>query len=230
MKRALLIPAQDEEESIAKVLKDIPKNFLDYVVVVNNASTDKTAEVAKNLGAIVVNENRKGYGYACLAGIEYIKKNNPPDILIFMDGDYSDYPEDMIALSSKIEEGYDMVLGSRILDDLGKKGLSTTNQFGNKLAAFFLKLLFRANFTDLGPFRAIRFDKLIDLNMVDTNYGWTIEMQIKGIRNKLKMTEIAVRYRHRFAGESKVTGSLKGSILAFLKITYMFLIYFLKIK
>lgn len=231
MKRYVLIPAMNEELSLAKVLQAIPKGYVDKVIVANNGSTDKTKEVAEANGAIVVDEPRRGYGAACLAGLRFIAQGSPPDILVFLDGDFSDYPEDMINLVREIEEnGYDMVLGSRTMIEAGQKGLSGTNQFGNKLAGFFLKLLFRRDFTDLGPFRAIRWDKLQALNMVDTNYGWTIEMQIKAIRLNLAIKEIPVRYRFRFAGESKVTGSLKGSILAFLKITYMFTVYFLRIK
>jgi hypothetical protein len=152
-------------------------------------------------------------------------------VLIFLDGDFSDYPEDMLLLSKEIEDnGFDLVLGSRTLTDDGRKGLSPTNQFGNKLAGFFLQTLFGRKFSDLGPFRAIRYSKLRELTMVDTNYGWTIEMQIKAIRQKLKIKEIPVRYRLRYAGVSKVTGSFKGSVLAFLKITYMFIVYFLRLK
>ena len=230
MKRVVLIPANNEEESLPKVLQAIPKNFIDTIVVVNNNSTDRTAQVAIENGAVVVDEPQMGYGKACLAGIDYIRKNLNPDILIFLDGDYSDYPEDMIKISEKLESGYDMVLGSRTIDGEGLKGLSPVNTFGNRLAGFFLRLLFNENYTDLGPFRAIWFKKLETLNMVDEDFGWTIEMQIKAHRKNYKTTEVPVRYRKRFAGESKVTGSLKGSIKAFLKITYMFIVYFSRIK
>lgn len=231
MSRIVLIPAMNEEESLPHVLRAIPAGFAEAVIVVNNGSTDRTREVALAEGAVVVDEPRRGYGAACLAGLRHIAQTAPPDVLVFLDGDFSDYPEDMTELVREIEEnGYDMVLGSRTMSEEGRKGLSGTNQFGNKLAGFFLRLLFRRNFTDLGPFRAIRWNKLQELGMVDTNYGWTIEMQIKAIRLNLAIKEIPVRYRFRYAGESKVTGSLKGSVLAFLKITYMFTVYFLRIK
>ena len=230
MKRVVLIPANNEEESLPKVLNDIPKSLVEYVVVVNNNSIDNTSQVAQECGAIVIDEPQMGYGKACLTGIEYIKSHLNPDILIFLDGDYSDYPEDMVQIVETLESGYDMVLGSRTIDGEGLKGLSPVNSFGNKLAGFFLKLLFNENYTDLGPFRAIWFDKLLDLNMVDENYGWTIEMQIKAHRKKYRACEVPVRYRKRFAGESKVTGSFKGSVKAFFKITYMFIVYFLRIK
>ena len=231
MKRCILIPVHNEEESLPHVLKDIPQPFIEHIIVVNNGSTDRSAEVAKENAAIVVNEPKLGYGQACLTGISFINKEIKPDILIFLDGDYSDYPEEVFQLCEKIEkEGFDMVLGSRTLNQKGKEGLSSTNIFGNKLAGFFLNLLFGVKFTDLGPFRAIKMDKLNQLGMCDTNFGWTIEMQIKAIRAKLKILEIPIRYRKRYAGVSKVTGSFKGSVKAFLKITYMFFIYSTKIK
>jgi glycosyltransferase involved in cell wall biosynthesis len=231
VKRCILIPVHNEEESLPLVLNDIPKDFIESIVVVNNGSTDNSAKVAKEHGALVVEEPTLGYGQACLAGISYINKELKPDILIFLDGDYSDYPEEVINLCEKIEhEDYDMVLGSRTLNQEGKEGLSSTNVFGNRLAGFFLNLLFGAKFTDLGPFRAIKMNKLNQLGMCDTNFGWTIEMQIKAIRAKYKITEIPIKYRKRYAGVSKVTGSFKGSIKAFLKITYMFFMYFTKIK
>ena len=230
MKRVVLIPANNEEASLPKVLQDIPKGFVEHIVVVNNVSTDNTATVAKENGAIVVDEPQLGYGKACLTGIEYIKTHLKPDIIIFLDGDYSDYPEDMKALSEKLESGYDMVLGSRTISGDGRKGLSPVNTFGNKLAGFFMRLLFGERYTDLGPFRAIWFDKLLNLRMVDENFGWTVEMQIKAHRKNYKTCEIPVRYRKRYAGESKVTGSFKGSVKAFFKITYMFTVYFLRLK
>jgi len=230
MNRVVLIPANNEEESIAKVLNDIPADLINSVVVVDNGSTDKTKYVAEEHGAIVVDEPQLGYGKACLTGLDYIYAKLNPDLIIFLDGDYSDYPEDLRLLVDKIESGYDLVLGSRTISDDGKKGLSPTNIFGNRLAGFFLKLLFGRSFSDLGPFRVILADKLQALDMQDKNYGWTIEMQIKATRKNMKICEVPVRYRKRFAGVSKVTGTFTGSVKAFIKITYMFIVYFLRIK
>lgn len=231
MSRIVLIPAMNEEVSLPKVLAAIPLDFAEAIIVVNNGSTDQTKAVALGAGAIVVDEPRRGYGAACLAGLAYINAHFTPDIIIFLDGDYSDYPEDMLRLVKEIEENnFDLVLGSRTLSEEGRKGLSQTNQFGNKLAGFFLHVLFQRKFSDLGPFRAIRFSELNKLGMIDRNYGWTIEMQIKAIRHQLKIKEIPVRYRLRYAGVSKVTGTFKGSVLAFVKITYMFIVYFLRLK
>ncbi|MCB0278420.1 MAG: glycosyltransferase family 2 protein [Calditrichaeota bacterium] len=230
MNRIVLIPANNEEGSIAKVLNDIPSDLISTVLVVNNGSTDQTKSIAMENGAIVVDEPKLGYGKACLTGLTYIYDELNPDLIIFLDGDYSDYPEDLRLLVEQIDNGYDLVLGSRTVSDDGKKGLSPTNLFGNRLAGFFLKLLFGRSFSDLGPFRAIRADKLTELQMQDENFGWTIEMQIKAIRHSLKISEVPVRYRKRYAGVSKVTGSFSGSVKAFFKISYMFIIYFLRIK
>jgi glycosyltransferase involved in cell wall biosynthesis len=230
-KISVVIPVFNEEGSIGKVLEDIPEGFVNLVVVVDNGSTDGSVRVAKNHGALVLTEKERGYGAACLKGIEYLKKKDPPDILIFLDGDYSDFPEDMLKLIEKIDNGYDFVLGSRVMGaQMNLAKLSKHSILGNKLAALFLKLLFKGNFTDLGPFRAIKFDKLLALNMQDRNFGWTMEMQIKAVKMGINICEVPVRYRARYAGKSKVTGTFKGSILAFLKITYTVLLYFFRIK
>jgi glycosyltransferase involved in cell wall biosynthesis len=230
-KIAVLIPVLNEEGSIAKVLDDIPRSLVDEVVVIDNGSTDQSVEIATEHGAIVLHEAERGYGAVCLNGIAYVKKGLKPDIIVFLDGDYSDFPEDMHGLIAKINEGYDFVLGSRIMGiDVFDAHLSPHSILGNKMAAFFLRILFGGNYTDLGPFRAIRTDKLDLLDMKDRNFGWTMEMQIKAIRKELKTTEMAVRYRKRYAGESKVTGNLWGSVKAFSKITYIVLLYFLRLK
>jgi glycosyltransferase involved in cell wall biosynthesis len=230
-KISVIIPVYNEADSIEKVLKDIPQSLVHEVVIVDNGSSDQSSEIAERCGATVLKEPRKGYGAACLKGIAYLKEKNATDILVFLDGDYSDYPEEMESLINKINEGYDFVLGSRIL---GVKQYNAMLQphsiFGNKVAAFMLTWLFGGNYTDLGPFRAIKFDKLVQLNMSDPNYGWTMEMQIKALRHKLKVVEIAVHYRERYGGISKVTGSLAGSLKALLKITYVVILYFLRIK
>lgn len=231
-KTTLLIPVFNEEGSIEKVLRDIPQNLIDEVIVVDNGSTDKSCEIAKSLGATVLTQPIRGYGAACLKGIDYLKSQSPqPDLLVFLDGDYSDYPEETTNLTEKINEGYDFVLGSRVWGvEYFNAKLSPHSILGNKLAAFFLKYLFGGNYTDLGPFRIIKFDKLLQLEMADMNYGWTMEMQIKALRHKLKICEIPVRYRDRYAGESKVTGTFKGSVKAFIKITIIVVQYFFRFK
>ena len=214
----VIIPAFNEEDSIVKVVQEIPK-YVQEVVVVDNASTDKTATRAKNAGATVLSQPEKGYGNACLKGLEYLgKKETPPDIVVFLDGDYSDYPEDMTALLRPIqEEGLDLVIGARD-KTLREPGSMTPQQvFGNALATTLMRLLYGGRFTDLGPFRAIRYSRLLDLNMQDQTYGWTVEMQLKALRHKLAYTEVPVRYKKRI-GVSKVSGTVKGTIFAGVKI------------
>ncbi len=214
----VIIPAFNEAESIAEVIKEIPDSVSE-IVVVNNNSSDKTVENAKAAGATVLSENRKGYGYACLKGMDYIsKQSKAPDILVFLDGDYSDYPEELDKLTVPIIKGeFDFVIGARV-KRLREEGSMTPQQiFGNWLATFLMKVMFGATFTDLGPFRAIRYDKLLSLNMEDKTYGWTVEMQLKALKKKLAYTEVPVRYKKRI-GVSKVSGTVKGSIFAGIKI------------
>jgi glycosyltransferase involved in cell wall biosynthesis len=230
-KISVVIPVFNESKSIAKVLDAIPTSLIHEVVVVDNGSTDGSDKIAIKHGATVIKELERGYGAACLKGIAYLKDSGSPEILVFLDGDYSDYPEDMIQLIEKIEEGYDFVLGSRILGvETGIAKLSSHSILGNKLAGFFLRWLFGGNYTDLGPFRAIKFNKLLQLKMADRNYGWTMEMQIKAARQNLNTIEIPIRYRERFGGVSKVTGTFKGSVKAFTKITLIVMQYFFRIK
>ena len=180
----VIIPAYNEEKSIGKVIQDIPGDSINHVIVVNNNSTDNTTEVAKNAGAIVLSEDRKGYGWACLKGIEY-SKTLQTDIIVFMDGDYSDYPEEITkVLAPILEKDFDMVIGSRVLGKREKGALTPQQVFGNWLATRLIKLVYKAKFTDLGPFRAIKSDALEALNMTDKTYGWTIEMQIKAVKKK----------------------------------------------
>jgi glycosyltransferase involved in cell wall biosynthesis len=214
----VIIPAYNEADSIAHVIFEIP-SIVSEIIVVNNNSTDKTAENAAKAGATVLTENQKGYGYACLAGINYIKqKSKQPDIIVFVDGDYSDYPEELSKLIAPIiVDNIDLVLGARI-KNLREEGAMTPQQiFGNWLATSLMKLFFKANFTDLGPFRAIKYDTLIALNMIDKTYGWTVEMQLKVLKKKFTYTEVPVRYKKRI-GVSKVSGTVKGSIFAGIKI------------
>ena len=214
----VIIPAYNEADSIASVIGDIPKSVSE-IIVVNNNSTDKTAENATKAGATVLTENQMGYGYACLKGMDYVaKQSKAPDIIVFVDGDYSDYPEELDKLVTPIlNKDVDFVIGARV-KRLREEGSMTPQQiFGNWLATFLMKLFFGATFTDLGPFRAIAYDKLLALNMEDKTYGWTVEMQLKALKKKLAYTEIPVRYKKRI-GVSKVSGTVKGSIFAGIKI------------
>lgn len=217
----VVIPAFNEEMSIAHVVRDIPKAWVDEVVVVNNASTDKTVEVAEAAGATVLTESTPGYGNACLKGIDYLHNaDQRPDILVFIDGDYSDYPEQLPDLVKPIiEDDIDMVIGSRAIGNREGGSMTFPQVFGNWLATSLMRLFYKVKFTDLGPFRAIRFDKLIDLKMEDRTYGWTVEMQVKAARHKLKSTEVPVNYKRRI-GVSKVSGTIKGTFLAGYKILY----------
>jgi len=214
----VIVPAFNEADSIAKVIHDIP-NSVDEIIVVSNRSTDTTEEKAKQAGATVLIENQRGYGYACLKGLHFIaQQSKKPDIIVFLDGDYSDYPEELTKIIQPIlEDNIDFVIGARV-KRLREHGSMTPQQiFGNWLATFLMKLFFRAKFTDLGPFRAIKYEKLLALNMEDKTYGWTVEMQLKALKHKLTYIEIPVKYRNRI-GVSKVSGTVKGSIFAGIKI------------
>ena len=214
----VIIPAFNEEKSIGKVIQEIPKTVSE-IIVVNNNSTDSTVKIAFENGATVLTEKRKGYGYACLRGIEYIsKQDTKPDIVVFLDGDYSDYPEELSKIVAPILDGKsDFVVGTRV-SELRENGSMTPQQiFGNGLATFLMKLFFNSKFTDLGPFRAIKYSTLLDLNMQDKTYGWTVEMQLKALRKHISYTEIPVRYKNRI-GVSKVSGTVKGTIMAGIKI------------
>ena len=213
----VIIPAYNEAAAIAKVIAELPPQ-VNEVVVVNNNSTDSTASIAKAAGATVLSEKRKGYGYACLKGLDYFRKNTPPDIVVFLDGDYSDYPEELTHLIAPISSNtVDFVVGARVKEKREQGALTPQQIFGNWLACFLMKILFNARFTDLGPFRAIRWDTLENLQMSDKTYGWTIEMQLKILRHKIPYQEIAVSYKKRI-GVSKVSGTVKGTIFAGAKI------------
>ncbi len=219
-KVVVLIPAFNEENAVGKVVADIPKHLVDEVVVINNNSTDKTSESAKKEGATVLFEATKGYGNACLKGIEYLKntRKNQTDIVVFIDADYSDYPEDIEKLIEPIISGRaKMVIGSRALGKRESGSMTIPQVFGNWLATTLIKLIYGAKFTDLGPFRAITYSALIDLNMEDKTYGWTVEMQVKAIKQKLSFEEVAVDYRNRI-GFSKISGTVKGTVLSGYKI------------
>lgn len=214
----VIIPAYNEEDSIANVIQEIPKN-VDEIIVVSNNSTDNTEINAKAAGTTVLKESRKGYGYACLKGMDYIAEQEvKPDILVFLDGDYSDYPEELTKIVAPIiEKDIDFVIGARE-KSLRENGSMTPQQvFGNWLATLLMKLFFGAKFTDLGPFRAIKYNKLLQLKMEDKTYGWTVEMQLKALKQKLTYVEVPVRYKKRI-GISKVSGTVKGTIFAGIKI------------
>ena len=217
----VIIPALNEEKSIPRVLREIDPGIVQEVIVVNNGSTDNTAAVAAENGATVLDEEEKGYGAACLKGINHIRVNAPEtDIIIFLDADYSDYPGEIpIVIKPIISENMDMVIGSRVLGDAEQGSLTPVQRFGNWLSCRLIKLFYNEEFTDLGPFRAIRFRKLLELNMQDRNYGWTVEMQVKAAKMGLNSCEVPVSYRNRI-GKSKVSGTIKGSILAGNKILF----------
>jgi len=215
----VIIPALDEADSIGLVIESIPNQLVRYIIVGDNGSVDDTAKVARSKGAIVVQAPQKGYGTACLAGLEYIQ-NLPikPDIVVFLDGDYSDFPEQMPdVVRPIIEEQMDMVIGSRSLGQREGGAMTLPQKFGNWLATTLIRWIYGDHFTDLGPFRAIRWDALMTLEMKDPDFGWTAEMQVKAARKKLKTTEVPVNYRQR-VGVSKVSGTIKGSIQAGCKI------------
>lgn len=224
-KITVIIPAFNEAQSIGKVISEIP-DIVSEIIVVDNNSTDNTPEEAKKAGATVLSEKRKGYGYACLKGMEYIShfgtsahhSAKRPDIIVFLDGDYSDYPAELTNIVAPIiEKDIDFVVGARV-KELREAGSMTFPQiFGNALATSLMKLFFNSTFTDLGPFRAIKYDKLLALNMEDKTYGWTVEMQLKALRKKYTYKEIPVPYRNRI-GVSKVSGTVKGAIFAGVKI------------
>lgn len=219
----VIIPAYNEAAAILKVIGDIP-NFVQEIIVVDNGSTDSTSEVAKRAGATVLIEPNKGYGFACLKGIEYIQNSNQKtDIIVFIDGDYSDYPQQMFEIIAPIlNQNIDFVLGTR-KKNLSEKGAMRPQQrFGNWLATNLMRLFFDSKFTDLGPFRAIKYQVLQQLSMKDKTYGWTIEMQLKILKQNFTYMEVPVKYRNRI-GVSKVSGTLKGTIFAGVKIlTWIF--------
>ncbi|CCG53634.1 Glycosyl transferase, group 2 family protein [Flavobacterium indicum GPTSA100-9 = DSM 17447] len=214
----VIIPAYNEEKAISNVITEIPK-IVSKIIVINNNSTDNTAQIAFANGAIVLSEKRRGYGYACLKGLDYIsKQKTKPDIVVFLDGDYSDYPEELTKLVAPIlNDNVDFVIGARV-NKFREKGAMTPQQiFGNWLATFLMKLFFNAKYTDLGPFRAIKYEKLLALKMQDKTYGWTVEMQLKALKQKMTYIEIPVKYKNRI-GVSKVSGTVKGTIMAGIKI------------
>ena len=214
----VIIPAHNEADSIGPVINDIP-SFVEEVIVVSNNSTDATEENAKKAGATVLSEDRKGYGYACLKGMIYIaKQEEKPEIIVFLDGDYSDFPEEMEKIVEPIlSRDADLVIGARVKKWREKGAMTFPQIFGNWLATRLMKLFFNARFSDLGPFRAIKYEKLLALQMEDKTYGWTVEMQLKALKKNYSYEEVPVHYRNRI-GVSKVSGTVKGAFMAGIKI------------
>ena len=224
----VIIPAYNEVDSIGLVINDIPESVSEVIVVDNN-STDATSRNAALAGATVLSESRKGYGYACLKGIDYISTGaEKPEIIVFLDGDYSDYPEELPKLLEPIlERDVDLVIGARVKRWREKGAMTFPQIFGNWLATSLMKLFFNARFTDLGPFRAIKYRKLMELDMEDKTYGWTVEMQLKALKRDCTYEEVPVHYRNRI-GVSKVSGTVKGAFMAGVKILTWIFKYSLK--
>ncbi len=219
MRVAVVIPARNEEASLPRVLEAIPEGLVEEVVVVDNASTDGTARAATAGGATLLEEPRRGYGSACLKGIDYLRRKRP-DVVVFLDADFSDHPDEMGRLLAPIARGEaDLVIGSRTLGLREPGALLPQARAGNWLATRLLWILYGGRFTDLGPFRAIRFDRLVDLGMGDRDFGWTVEMQIRAVKRGLRTTEVPVSYRRR-VGVSKITGTVGGTVKAGAKILW----------
>ena len=222
-KISVVIPALNEEESIDLVIRDIPRDLVREIVVVDNGSHDETAQVAANRGAKVVAEPGRGYGSACLRGVSVL--DHDTEIVVFIDADYSDYPQDIhVLVNPLLIDKADLVIGSRLLGKREKGALLPQAVIGNKLAVFLIRLIYGFRYTDLGPFRAVRYDALMGLGMSDRNFGWTVEMQIRAIKKGLRITEVPVRYRKRI-GTSKITGTLSGTIKAGVKIIFTIIKY-----
>lgn len=229
---AILIPALDEEGALARVLADLPRAgdtvpladggsmTLVCIVVVDNGSRDRTAQVARDAGAEVVPEPRRGYGQACLAGLAWLAKS-PPDVVVFLDADHSDDPRELPLVLAPIAAGRaDLVIGSRVLGAREPGAFTAVQAFGNRLSAWLMKWLWGASFTDLGPFRAIAWEVLTRLRMRDRDYGWTVEMQTRALQQRVDSTEVAVSYRRRRLGRSKITGTFRGILGAGTKILW----------
>ncbi len=220
-KIVVVIPAYNEEQSIGKVVNDIPKEWVSDVIVCSNNSTDSTVKVAKKAGAIVLEEEQKGYGWACMKGINFANQMDvKPDIIVFLDGDYSDYPQELpLVIQPIIDNNMDLVIGSRALGEQENGSMTFPQRFGNWLSTRLMHLFYGVKYSDLGPFRAMKFDKLLELNMSEMTFGWTIEMQIKAAKQKMNSCEVPVNYKVRI-GESKVSGTVKGAVMAGIKILW----------
>lgn len=217
----VIIPAFNEQNAVGLVVEEIPSEWVSEVIVVDNGSHDDTFQQAQRKGATALSEARRGYGQACLKGMEYIASSpTQPDIVVFLDGDHSDYPEELPKLVQPIIDGKaEMVIGSRALGQKEKGSMTPQQVFGNWLATSMIRWFYSYDYTDLGPFRAIRYDTLMQIGMTDTNYGWTVEMQLKVAKMKLRSVDVPVNYRQRI-GVSKVSGTVKGTIMAGYKIIF----------
>lgn len=214
----VIIPAFNEQNSIGSVIHDIPKDLVRDIIVVDNNSSDETSINAKNAGATVLKQPLQGYGNACLKGIEFVtNKEHQPDVIVFLDADYSDFPQEMKLLLNKIWKGADMVIGNRVKEKREKGSMTIPQIFGNWLACNLMKIMYGYRYRDLGPFRAIKLNKLQEIGMEDKTYGWTVEMQVKALKLKMNVQQVDVSYRKRI-GHSKISGTVKGSVLAGYKI------------
>ena len=221
----VVIPALNEEASLPRVLAALPHPPVDRVVVADNGSRDGTARVAREGGAIVVPAERRGYGSACLTALGYLRDHDPPDVVVFVDADYSDHPDELPRLVAPILSGEaDLVIGSRVLGEREPGALLPQARAGNLVACLLIRLLYGHRYTDLGPFRAVRWESLERLGMADPNFGWTAEMQVKALRHRLRITEVPVSYRRR-VGVSKITGTVAGTVRAGYKILWTVLRY-----
>ncbi|MGD0855133.1 MAG: glycosyltransferase family 2 protein [Dehalococcoidia bacterium] len=216
---AVIVPAMNEADAIARVIADIPPGIVEEIIVVNNNSSDATPDIARSAGATVLDEPRQGYGFACMRGVNYLAAlRNKPDIVVFLDSDYSDYPSEMTDLIKPIvEQDYDMVIGCRSFNKNGGGAMPLQQIWGNWLAKLLIKLFYGVKFGDLGPFRAIKFNSLMALDVKDQTYGWPVEMQLKALKRGLRVYEVPVSYRPRI-GKSKISGTVKGTLLAGYKI------------
>ena len=219
----VIIPAYNEEASIGLVVRELPRAILRDVIVCDNNSRDRTAQVGADAGAVVVTEPTPGYGSACLRGMAYIARRpvgEEPDIVVFIDGDHSDYPEQLPELIAPIlRESYDLVIGSRARGEAEQGSMTLPQVFGNWLATNLIRLIYGYEFTDLGPFRAVRYTSLLQMNMQDPDFGWTVEMQVRAAKLGMRCTEVPVRYRRRI-GVSKISGTVRGTLLAGHKILW----------
>lgn len=221
----VVIPALDEEASLPLVLAALPHPPVRRVVVADNGSADGTARVAREGGAVVVPAARRGYGSACLAALDHLRRHDPPEIVVFIDADFSDHPDELPRLVAPILAGTaDVTIGSRVLGRRERGALLPQARAGNLVACLLIRLLYGHRYTDLGPFRAARWDALERLGMSDPNFGWTAEMQVKALRHGLRVVEVPVSYRRR-VGVSKITGTLVGTVRAGYKILWTVLRY-----
>jgi glycosyltransferase involved in cell wall biosynthesis len=216
----VVIPALNEEASLPLVLAALPRSSVRRIVVADNGSTDGTARVAGQGGAEVVAAARRGYGSACLAGLAHLRRTGPPDVVVFIDADYSDHPEELPAVAAPILAGAaDLVIGSRVLGRRERGALLPQARAGNLVACLLIRIFYGHRFTDLGPFRAIGWDALERIAMADPDFGWTAEMQVKAVRLGLRCAEVPVSYRRR-VGVSKITGTITGTVRAGYKILW----------